>query len=195
MLTIQKDKYTFAQLVNNIEQMYLGNPVPQNNWYAEAWQFCQATGTKYLTSPVTITGILSALSPLKEWEENKRMVIKFMNGQRNLHFRSVVEKCERILLCSNPAEIITILSGLKTVNFFKNICGSYRDVTVDRHVISTATGYEYRISLTIKQYGIIADAVRQVADKYRVLPRTMQATIWTNYREQFNAKLYEDVPF
>jgi len=202
-LTIQKDQYKFSELVRNLNETYQKDPTNGKDWYAEAFTWCQSIAKKYDIHPFKVAGILAALSPLKNWDENKFMVIRFLNGERNLHFRTLVLKAEAIKKTwhsefTTPAHlkknILEILNGDKISAFFLNIVDPSSDaVTVDRHVISVATGYEYRVGLSKGQYRTIAEAVRCCAVVLNVPAREFQAVIWSNYRDKFVLNL--DCPF
>lgn len=166
-------------------------------WYREANQFCSELAEKFQTTPVKTAGVLSALSPLKEWGLNKRITEDFfevaqtapLSGwKRASHYFTQKRKAQLIFMASNPttAQIDGVLGGLKTINFFNciNNPSSSDHVCIDRHMIRVA-GVDNR-SLTEKQYLFLQKEYLNFANKVGMIPCHAQAILWVAYKRVKN---------
>lgn len=163
-------------------------------WYQEANQFSLELAKKYNTTPVKSAGVLSALSPLKEWNDNKRITDQFFELVRKApstgwrkasHYYKQKLKAQKIYIIANPftEEVNQILRGLKTINFFNCIHNPLTcdHVCIDRHMIKVATGTE-RTKLTNKQYLFLKKEYLNFADRLGMIPAEMQGVLWVTYK-------------
>lgn len=183
--------YNHPQLaVSNIARVYdevtFDDYEEGRNWYESANSFSHSLSNTYNVHVMKVAGIVSALSPMKEWNINKRMAEEFLEkeGQVSSHFRKQIDKAVYILKgpeCKKSIE--NQLKGLKTVNFFNNIfCpadGEY--VTVDRHHIQVCTGINTE-SVTPKQYQFIKKATVDFSKRVNLRPCQLQAILWVTWK-------------
>lgn len=193
MLIIQKDKYSRADIEQNLLNWYNYDRTNGADWYDLAYEFCVRLSREYFINPVRIAGIVAALSPQKNWDINKRLTIDFLQTGRAGQYKLLVNKAKQIL--SAPIEDIPdILHGMKIRSFFLNIVGSERVATIDRHMISAAVGYSYG-KITNKGYKYLESIIVHLAYIYQVEPKVFQAVVWNNYRDVNVRKFEEKVPF
>jgi hypothetical protein len=169
------------------------NGVDSSGWYTEANEFAQLMSTTYNVPLTTVCGIISALSPQKSWEENKKLTVRFLsNGTTHNQTQLNINKAKCILVTDNVDQILAILNGNKTKNFFLNILypNKAMGVTIDRHAIAAALqtnktakslDKSYAV-LTDKQYDFFAGCYTELAGDLGILPHQLQAIVWVNYR-------------
>lgn len=185
------DTLTRTKVTNNIIRCYNETTKEQRyDWYKEANNFCVDLGKKFSISTFRVVGIVSALSPMKSWSQNKKLAEEFLNGKRGGTFKSNVAKCEEILKDStkSPNDVRKILNGNKTVAFFNNIF-NYTDtenVTIDRHAIEIAVNYamEDKLkTLSSHQYEFFKNCYIRASVKLKVRPSMVQSATWVYWRE------------
>jgi len=189
--------YTTTKVVNNILRVYNKADKP-NNWYNEANYLAHWLAVKYLNNidePVSneniakVCGILAALSPLKNWNENKKITELFLKDGTCKHTRVMSQKANDILTSNGEIDIISdILRGSKITSFFLNILQPEKSqaVTIDRHAISIAIGTKIvgaKLKLSINQYEFFANCYRIAGLKLGVKPLVVQSTTWITWRE------------
>jgi len=199
MLIIQKDRYEKKDIQANLLNWYLYNPNNCINWYGEAFEFCTIIGEKYNVNPIKVAGIVAALSPQKNWPENKKLAVTFIRTGSAGQYSVLVNKAIDILECKAIGEdlilaIHSILHGMKISSFFMNIVSDKQYVTIDRHIISAAVGYSYG-TITDKGYKYLAQLMIDLSVDLQIQPKVFQAVIWSNFRD-VNVRKFEDkVPF
>lgn len=191
MQKYQHSILTKTKVKNNILRVYQISEV-KNSWYLEAHSFAKELSSKRCTL-IQACGILSALSPLKTWNQNKTIAKAFIldNIRAKLHTSTQLNKAITILSLTNPTEqeILTILNGDKTKSFFINIYKPYdiEHVTIDRHALSIALGKKLSntefIHTTNNQYTFFAQCYKDLAKELNILPSTLQAVTWVKWRE------------
>lgn len=184
---------TTTKVTNNILRIYhQSNKSHRYNWYKEAKDYAL-----YLTAmhalPVEVTaGVIAALSPIKLWEENKRLADQFLRLGNCGHVGHLKSKAKRILELSNPEDICQVLKGRKITSFYLNILGDRQVVTVDRHALSIALGYKTSDSdyhgMTQAQYDFFVGAYQRAAKKVGLSPCRIQSSTWLRYRELIKEK-------
>lgn len=181
---------TRTKVTNNIIRCY--NKTSANHrtdWYKEAYDYCEELGMKYNIPTFKIVGIVSALSPMKSWGQNKTLAEEFIKGRRSGTFSRNISKALSILNTSTTSkEVKKVLNGPKTVAFFENIynynAGDH--VTVDRHAIEIACNYameESMKSLTGSQYEFFKGCYKRAAKKLNLRPNLVQSATWVYWRE------------
>jgi len=182
--------YYTKRVVNNILEVY-DQSNDKSDWYQEANDFAWDLANKYLGGTenchASVCGIIAALSPLKSWEENKKIAISFLKGDKVKHTKTMAGKAYAISKSDGQIDtIVGILNGLKITSFFLNIYNpkTSQAVTIDRHAISIAVGQIMtdNFSMTHKQYSFFQNAYRVAAEMRDVRPLQMQAVTWVTWR-------------
>jgi hypothetical protein len=119
-------------------------------------------------------GILAALSPMTSWGVNVLNAIRCASGLPYGSLPLSMERAEAIRRGKPFAEVLT--PRTKTMNFAHNLSGNLWPVTVDRWALRVA-GIK-GVSMTPKQYDLVTDAYRAVAEAYDEMPATTQAITW-----------------
>ena len=185
---------TRTKCCNNIERFFnLATPEEKKRvWYAVERAFCDDLAVKYRIDIGVSTGIVSAISPQKGWEENKKQARKFCQSVKLSHdnlgtcgaTKDNVKKANRIFNSKGAdQEIWSILNGNKTQRFFKNLLYPYSSeyVTIDRHAINVVLGRvpnNNEHSLTDRQYVFMEDCYKRTAKKLGLIPSTLQSITW-----------------
>lgn len=131
-------------------------------------------------------GVISAYSPQNPWSKNVQMARLAYEGIITEHLNQT-SKVERIMA---GEDVVTVLNGLKTVNFALTItdpCDPHA-VVVDRHAFDIAVG---RVTSDRERgvldrkgvYDQFADAYRRAARIIGISPSHMQACTWVGWRE------------
>lgn len=182
---------TRTKVTNNIIRCYNKTLEEQRyDWYMEANNFCKSLSKEFSVPLFKVVGIVSGLSPMKPWNQNKKLAKEFLNGKRSGTFKNNILKCEEILKLStkNSDDVIRILNGNKTVSFFKNIF-NFKDrdtVTIDRHAIEIAVNYamEDKLkSLSNSQYEFFKNCYIRASNKLNIRPSKVQSATWVYWRE------------
>jgi len=191
---IGENDYSRTKIRNNILKVYkVSVNSEQNDWYREAHQFGVEVSSflksfkNYDVTVNQVLGIVSALSPLKEWEKNKEIAVDFILTGDCGHMGANKRKARAILNCDGSDDkILEILSGPKTSRFYMNMM--YPDgtgVTVDRHAIAiaigrTATNKEQ--ALTPKAYTFIEKCYIMTAETLGLDPLHLQSITWQAWK-------------
>ena len=191
---IGENDYSRTKIKNNILKVYkVSVNSEQNDWYREAHQFGVEVSSflksfkNYDVTVNQVLGIVSALSPLKEWEKNKEIAVDFILTGDCGHMGANKRKARAILDCDGSDDkILEILSGPKTSRFYMNMM--YPDgtgVTVDRHAIAiaigrTATNKEQ--ALTPKAYTFIEKCYIMTAETLGLDPLHLQSITWQAWK-------------
>jgi hypothetical protein len=179
---------TFTKCVNSIIKIY-NQATPEekkNMWYDDARIFAMNQTTESV-SHVKVAGIIAALSPLKSWEENKRITITFLQNGKTSHTKTNHQKAVDILNCDGKVETICdILNGNKVTAFFLNIVGYKNVVTIDRHALAVAIGRSITgnegVGITKIQNEFFQRCYQIAARKENVDPSYMQAITWVAWK-------------
>lgn len=168
-------------------------------WYKQANLFCHGLSIKFEIELSVVCGIMSALSPGTNYEQNKKDVFALISankdgGRRNVRFttygQNVLKAQDIYSGVRNPFEAFSVKTGAKTYNFFHNLLdpSSAEFVTIDRHAFTIATEQTYK-GLTMKQYEKVADWYKRAADKLGLIPCQLQAILWVDYRAKLEIDL------
>ncbi len=179
---------TTIKTVNKIIKIFKQSNLDGLNWYPEANEFAQILSNKFNVELIKVCGIISALSPLKSWDENKRIAESFLSTGKSYHTKVMTKKCNDILNSNGTIEEITeILKGNKITSFFLNIYDqNYNGVTIDRHAICLAVGEvlnDDSLQLSLNQYNFFVNCYRISAQKLGVQPHQVQAVTWVEWRK------------
>ena len=189
--------YDSKEVNKNIEQVWEQYTSEDFNngkmWYREANQFSLEVAEKFQVTPVVSAGVLSALSPLKEWELNKRITENFftlmhkdaVNGWKRVGHWLTQKKKAWDIYTQNPIpeQVSKILGGLKTVNFFGciNNPSDTESLCVDRHMIKIATQSD-NAKITKKQYLFLKQEYLNFANRVDMIPSHAQAILWVTHK-------------
>ena len=191
---IGEKEYSRTVIKNNILKVYkVSADYERNDWYREAHNF----GVEFQwfigrfknidVSVNQILGVVSALSPLKEWSKNKEIAMDFILTGDCGHMGANKRKARQILDCDgSDEEILRILNGPKTSRFYMNMM--YPDgtgVTVDRHAIAIAIGRtatDKEQSLTPKAYEFIEKCYIMTAETLGLDPLHLQSITWQTWK-------------
>lgn len=207
--------YSRTKIKNNIMKVYnVSLESEKNDWYKEANVFGSQVSeflSGFMSLDVSkrqVLGIVSALSPLKEWSKNKDLAVDLimsgdcghmkLNKQKaldilNLQYtgnghpmdsqRDEVFKEENVYY---DDEILKILNGDKTKRFYLNmVYPSGGGVTVDRHAIAiaigrTATDKEQSISSAV--YTFLEDCYIMTSETLGLTPLHLQSITWQAWK-------------
>lgn len=159
------------------------------NWYHVAYNFCLDTSKIYNIDVDVIIGMVAVLSPLAQWNYNKTLVEKILQGIE-VHWKIPlnVVKARKILA---EGKVFPTLSGIKVTNFYNSIknANSEEFVVVDRWALRTAYN-DYTLNAVSevggeKAYWMISEAFRNIASENEYLPLELQAILWVWARREF----------
>lgn len=184
---------TRTKTVNNILRVYSKTSIDQrNDWYSEANDFCLDLSERYHISNSIVIGILSALSPLKKWDQNKKITEDLIENKDCRQMRIFVGKALAILESDGTDKsILKILNGKKISAFYLNIKYPENNdtSTIDRHSLSIALGYKINDSeynMTKIQYKFFVDCYKIASKKANTTLLLMQSSTWQYFRENIN---------
>ena len=191
--------YSKTKIKNNIIKTYKqSNQSELNDWYQEAHDFgCDVSAMFKGVPKRKVLGIVSALSPLKEWNKNKELAVDLISTGTCGHMGRNIQKGRDILAIkgSNYREcdsmvldfkIRKILNGEKTKAFYTNMAyPSGKGVTVDRHAIAiaigrTATDKEQSISKQV--YTFIENCYIMTSETLNLAPLHLQSITWQTWK-------------
>lgn len=187
---------TRTKVVNRIVSTYLkSSAVDRYDWYLDAHNYAQYLAKTFNVSVIVASGIISALSPVKRWEENKRIAFEFIKsrGKSGGHMGQFLKKSKLILdIAITEEDVLKILNGNKIQSFFLNILHptSKERVTIDRHALTIALGEictdELYRGMTNLQYKFFVSCYVRASEKLGVSPLLVQSATWVYYRKNKN---------
>lgn len=171
-------------------------------WYEQAHEICKLIGLKYYCPLPKVIGVMAALSPATNWQQNvsdtHNLIMAWHHG---LNADEVVvttygpnkAKAVRILNMdsSNERDIEQVILHKSRINktacFYLNILHPGNDdlVTVDRHAFRIALGNADEadeICMTEKRYRNIQKAYQIAATGLDVSAIQLQAIVWCAFR-------------
>lgn len=168
------------QIIDHFNKASLDQVREGLTWYENANNEAKLISQTYNVPLNKVIGVMAALSPNNKWQQN------IFDTWNLIETPSLETKCCTFLGQRQKAldilnsegtfkEILTILNGTKTKNFFRNIVNydSSNTVTVDM--------WAYRsVNLPPKQkfYQPIELAYQNVARNLNLLPHQLQAVVW-----------------
>ena len=185
--------YSRTKIKNNIIKTYRQKTKSElNDWYQEAHDFGIEVSEMFdNVSKRQVLGIISALSPLKEWNKNKELAVDLILTGNAGHMKRNVQKARDILALNDDIHlddnILKVLNGEKTKAFYYNMAYPKRKtgVTVDRHAIAiaigrTATNKEQVISKDV--YTFIEKCYIMTAETLNLAPLHLQSITWQTWK-------------
>jgi hypothetical protein len=144
-------------------------------WYFEAEKVANQVAENLNTSLEIGASVVSAFSPRERWTSNVRKAIQFSLGEKVIGLSNNLKMAEASLVLGYEA-----LRGPKTNAFARAIAGDENAVVVDIWMMR-AGGFAID-SPNKTQYTEVTEAIKTVANKYGLTPRTTQALIWIMVR-------------
>jgi len=172
------------------------------NFYDEANQFASVLSKNYNLPVLNVAGIIAALSPQQAWDVNKKQAVQYLKTNKATGATGErLRKCDKIRDAKTTDEILAILGGEKTKNFFLNIAGDYSAVCIDRHALACAIFPPSEIcaisdtlrKTTVKQYNFFATCYKLAAEKVGEQPSVFQAIVWNAVREKRELRTHLEV--
>lgn len=147
-------------------------------WYQKAHDFCKELSEEFEVEFNKVCGVVSALSPQKRWDLNKRIAREYLMGKRNIHTKLQVSKCDWIMRGDN---IEKCLGGLKTVNFYHNILEPKDNnwFTIDRHILNI---FNETPKLTPNKYNQLKQVCINYSEQTPWVSPEVQAIAWVVVR-------------
>jgi hypothetical protein len=164
------------------------------SWYADAHAFAAGLASTYGVSVAQASGIISALSPLNPWGNNKRLAERFVRegGLTEGYLSRGLASAQKIL---DGTDVLDVLRANKTRNFFMSILTEGdQGITIDRHAYSLAVNTRFGDNmpkLSDKMYAATVEMYRRatviLSAEYdmRLTPAQTQAVSWVQYRSRF----------
>jgi hypothetical protein len=198
-IRIGTNDYSKTKIKNNIMKTYLLRIEEENNhWYQEANEWAVEVSEFLLSftgqnvSVQQVLGVVSALSPMQEWNKNKEIAIELiMTGdtgymERGKQKARDILKLPSVVICIDT-EIKSILNGEKTKTFYENMVYPTRSsgVTVDRHAISIAIGHiadDKEQSISKDVYTFIEKCYIMTAETLGLAPLHLQSITWQTWK-------------
>jgi len=204
-IRIGTNDYSKTKIKNNIMKTYLLRIEKENNhWYLEANKWAVEVSEFLLSftgqnvSVQQVLGVVSALSPMQEWNKNKEIAIELIMTGNTGYMERGKQKARDILSIPyvyhslmSPAQIDdkiqTILNGEKTKTFYENMVYPTRSggVTVDRHAISIAIGHiadDKEQSISGAVYTFIENCYIMTAETLGLAPLHLQSITWQTWK-------------
>lgn len=190
-MKINGKNYSRTTIKNNIVKIYSQcDALDLYDWYQTANNIASLQSLKTGIHKDIVVGIIAALSPLKNWNQNINCMESFIESGISKHMGQFTKKAELIINLELPTDdkILKILSGNKIQSFYLNI--KYFDknnvVTIDRHAISIALGYktgDKEQSLSNNQYKFLQDCYCYAANLQGVTALFLQSSTWVKFRK------------
>ena len=148
-----------------------------SNWYVDARKWCRELCKDTYTLE-QVAGVFSAFSPLKSVEQCKKLTEDFLNQIEVKTIGSQIRKAEAIILAKESSEIVSILNGTKTINFYYSILGTSTgmEVAIDVHMMKLAPSYWG--SLTPKRYKMLCNEICEASIGSSYTAQKYQAGLW-----------------
>jgi hypothetical protein len=179
-------------------------------WYPTAHGWANLVGTRlshhgnakldYRDERILVgAGILSALSPQTNWEQNKEMALYFAETLDKPNWCTNINYNKALSIVKAHVDIdtiATILNGNKTKAFFHNIVHPYGEnnlPTIDRHAISIYLGRRCTYKELVRGLGgtankTISNAYIKAAKILECNPQVVQAITWVQWRKEIKGE-------
>ncbi len=200
--------YSRTKIKNNIMKVYnVSLESEKNDWYREANVFGSQVSeflfnyTGREVSKRQVLGIVSALSPLKEWSKNKDLAVDLIYSGDCGHMQRNKQKALDILALKDDTgvnngsltdaliidqQILDILNGDKTKRFYLNmVYPSGGGVTVDRHAIAIAIGRnatEKEQAISSAVYTFLEECYIMTSETLGLTPLHLQSITWQAWK-------------
>ena len=153
-------------------------------------------------------GIISALSPQTNWEQNKKMAYYFAETLDKPNWCTDINYQKALAIVASPTapfglqtvileeHIAKILHGKKTTAFFRNIVNPFGQnnlPTIDRHAISIYLGRRCTYTELVRGLGgtankTISNAYIKASKILECTPQVVQAITWVQWRKEIKGE-------
>lgn len=187
--------YNSDVIQDNLEEMWcatsLSSFLEGKEWYWIAHSIAQDIADTYNVPIEVAVGVLSSLSPQKEWSHNVELAKEFFEtkGVRIRHTGLISAKARLIhnnykAYKDRKGFIERVLNGPKIVNFFNNILNPYDKsyICVDRHHLTCCLGDSKINTCTPKQYEFLKEETIKFAKKQNMIGNEVQAILWCHIK-------------
>lgn len=154
-----------------IRQATLSQVEEATAWYAEAEKIALQVADNLDTTLEVGASIVSAFSPRERWATNVAKAIAFSLGHEVKGLSNNIKMANDSLTKGFNA-----LNGAKTNAFARAIAGDEEAVVIDVWMMKAAKAKNSTPSKT--EYYFMTEAIKRLAHKYGLTPRTTQALIW-----------------
>lgn len=166
-------------------------------WYLRAHDFAREVGGARPHHVARNAGIIAALSPMNEWENNKRKAAQLISqrgrvtigedGSNGIGLSANVVKAVRIYRGEDPMDV---LKGDKVTAFYRTILDPTGDIdpVIDRHAFDIAVGMrtDDKTRGMLQRKGVyeeFANVYRQAAKVAGIGSAQMQAITWVAWKD------------
>lgn len=140
-------------------------------WYADAEKVAHEVARNLDTTLEIGASVISAFSPRERWSSNVEKAVAFSLGKKVTGLSNNLKMAQGSLTLGFDA-----LKGQKTNAFARAIAGDQNAVVIDVWMMRAAGAEKDSPNKT--EYAEMSQAVKRVAHKFGLTPRTTQALIW-----------------
>ena len=163
-------------------------------WYAEAHQVAKTVGVLagyHDAEALKVgAGVLSALSPMRDWDMNIAIAILLVTEGKQKHVKSQHDKALAMLAGKEPLSVLGDRAN-KTKSFYLAIMNPnnhWSDPVLDRHAVAVYMGRsvsdsEIKALDRPKVYNRIVKAYMKASKLTGINHHALQAMTWTQWRE------------
>ena len=169
----------YEQFLGLVLEASFGQVEQASLWYADAEKVAHEVARNLDTTLEVGASVVSAFSPRERWATNIEKAVAFSLGQKVVGLPNNLKMAEASLILGFDA-----LKGPKTNAFARAIAGDQNAVVVDIWMMRAA-GLSVD-SPNKTQYTEISQAIKRVANRFQMTPRSMQALIWIMVRGSAN---------
>lgn len=181
-------------MVRNILKVYRSATDAQRaeglDWYGDAHALATTLAMSYDANVRKAAGVISALSPMANWERNQTLAIR-LYAEHGLTAGGLKANLSKANAIYAGADVAGTLKAPKTAAFAACIADPTHPtaVVIDRHAhdiaVGTVTDESTRSTALDRKggYEAFADAYRTAARKVGISPAQMQAITWVVWRQ------------
>lgn len=179
-ITIQRQDINFTDCVDTLSEY--AKDAYDSDWYVDAHKWAADIAQKFNYPLETVVAVTALLSPLTEWNLNKRRAIRVLEAWNEGNKISVhtIQTMTQVYACLSGQQFNF---GPKTGAFYDCIMRPYesKDIVIDSLAASIVIGFgEIPGTYNLKENVLlmIKDVYREVARRYNVAPNRLQAATW-----------------
>ncbi len=156
-------------------------------WYERAYAECVLISRETNVPVYSVIGVMAAMSPQKNWDENIRLTRESCLLRRGIG--QVGRQCDKATRIIRGEDWRSTLTGPKERAFAECIRGSRSEVVLDRHAYDVAVGEvtndkARKVLSREDTREAIAEVYREVAVGMNLLPHQVQAITWVVWRNR-----------
>lgn len=146
------------------------------NWYVQAHHICEHWAKQYGYTVPQVVAIVAVLSPLQPWHQNLQWAKEVLSKERPKCYGLKANQ-QKALDIKDGKPINNVVSGEKVKSFYACILRPHcSSVVIDRHMLKVLK--VPKVTVTRKQYHLLADKLRERARYWRMVPCQFQAMVW-----------------